>query len=139
MVDAGYNTLYLTPFATGEADQRSAVTFNSKLSLHEMNDPKLLRKIRILSTFMIANIGAPGILPGQDDGKVILAKAALTPRERETLTYLAKGMRNTQIAHKMGIEEVSVRKNTISARSKLGASTREQAVALAVKHGLIQL
>lgn len=88
---------------------------------------------------MIANIGAPGILPGQDDGKVILAKAALTPRERETLTYLAKGMRNTQIAHKMGIEEVSVRKNTISARSKLGASTREQAVALAVKHGLIQL
>ncbi len=138
--DAGFKSLYLTPFSGGCAGVRTAVTFNTALTPQEMSDPVHLRKIRILSTFMAGYIGAPESDAPTSAGKVTLTpRAMLSPRERETITYIAQGFRNSQIAHIMNIAEVSVRKNIVSVRRKLGATTREQAVAIAVKDGLISL
>jgi DNA-binding CsgD family transcriptional regulator len=61
----------------------------------------------------------------------------LTPRERETLLWLATGLRTAGIAHKMGVENVTVSLHLASARRKLGARTREQALVIALRHGLI--
>ena len=61
----------------------------------------------------------------------------LSPRERETLTWLASGLRTTQIAHRMGIREVTVGLHLQGARRKLGARTREQALAIALRDGHI--
>ncbi len=138
--DAGFKALYLTPFEGGNAGVRTAVTFNTALTPREMTDPIRLQKIRILSTFMVGYIGAPEPEAPASAGKVALRpRAVLSPRERETIIYIAQGFRNNQIAHIMNIAEVSVRKNIISVRRKLGATTREQAVAIAVKDGLISL
>lgn len=62
----------------------------------------------------------------------------LSPREREVLLWLAAGLRTAAIAHRMGIESVTVSLHLASARRKLGAKTREQALVIALRDGLIQ-
>ena len=77
--------------------------------------------------------------PNQPVGKVPLLYEFLTPREKDVLTCLAQGMHNTAIAHQLGISEVTVRMHTTSARKKMGASTRAQAIALALVRNLISV
>ena len=60
-------------------------------------------------------------------------------REKDVLRYLAAGLRNDAIASKLGIAEITVRMHITSARRKLGAATREQAIALAMRSGQLQL
>ncbi|MDT0683069.1 helix-turn-helix transcriptional regulator [Roseicyclus sp. F158] len=62
---------------------------------------------------------------------------ALTDRERDCLALFADGLRATNVAHRLGIAEVTVEKHLRSARHKLNAKTRDHAVALAVRTGLI--
>lgn len=62
---------------------------------------------------------------------------ALSPREVEALHLLSLGLRTAEIAWRMGIEEVTVGKHVASARRKLGARTREQALALALRDGVL--
>lgn len=61
----------------------------------------------------------------------------LTPRERQCLTLLAKGLRVDAIAKAFGTDPKTVEKQIASARAKLGAATREQAVAIAIRNNLL--
>jgi DNA-binding CsgD family transcriptional regulator len=61
----------------------------------------------------------------------------LSPREREVLVWLASGLRTAEIAHRMGIETVTVGYHLQRARRKLGARTREQALVIALRGGHI--
>ena len=65
------------------------------------------------------------------------ARQRLAPREAEALRWLAAGMKTSRIADRMGIQDVTVSKHIASARRKLGARTREQALAIALARGLI--
>ncbi|MEL6234462.1 MAG: LuxR C-terminal-related transcriptional regulator [Pseudomonadota bacterium] len=56
----------------------------------------------------------------------------LTPREADCLLHLAQGQRNARIAEQLGISTATVEMHLANARRKLGAKTREQAVALAI-------
>src|SRR5215210_1186069 len=57
----------------------------------------------------------------------------LTRREREILGLLAEGMSGAQIAEKLVLSPETVRTHVRNAMAKLGASTRSQAVALALQ------
>jgi DNA-binding CsgD family transcriptional regulator len=57
----------------------------------------------------------------------------LTRREREILALLAEGMSGAQIAEKLVLSPETVRTHVRNAMAKLGASTRSQAVALALQ------
>jgi DNA-binding CsgD family transcriptional regulator len=57
----------------------------------------------------------------------------LTRREREILGHLAEGMSGAQIAGKLVLSPETVRTHVRNAMAKLGASTRSQAVALALQ------
>lgn len=63
--------------------------------------------------------------------------AALSPRERQCLSLLARGLRYEAIAKTLGTDARTVEKQVASARKKLKAATREQAVAIAIRHGLL--
>lgn len=65
--------------------------------------------------------------------------APLTLREQEALMWLARGLATAEIAHQMGIAAVTVTKHLTSARLRLGARTREQAVAIALRERLLHL
>ncbi|MBD3624291.1 MAG: autoinducer binding domain-containing protein [Rhodobacteraceae bacterium] len=66
-------------------------------------------------------------------------EAELTGRETDCLRYLGMGLRTKEIAHRMGVQPVTVEYHFANARRKLGARTREQALVLAIRAGLIAL
>jgi DNA-binding CsgD family transcriptional regulator len=68
--------------------------------------------------------------PGGDDAA---RRASLTRREREILGLLADGMSGAQIAAKLVLSPETVRTHVRNAMAKLGASTRSQAVVLAMQ------
>jgi DNA-binding NarL/FixJ family response regulator len=63
----------------------------------------------------------------------------LTDREIEVLRHLAGGNRNRDIAERLFISEETVKVHVKHIMEKLGASDRTQAVAIAVRRGIIQL
>jgi DNA-binding NarL/FixJ family response regulator len=63
----------------------------------------------------------------------------LTEREAEVLRHVAEGNRNRDIAEKLFISEETVKVHVKHIMDKLGASDRTQAVAIAVRRGIIQL
>jgi NarL family two-component system response regulator LiaR len=63
--------------------------------------------------------------------------ADLTDREREVLALLVDGMSNTEISAALSISLSTARFHVSAILSKLHATNRAEAAALAVKHGLI--
>jgi|SRR5271163_1726563 len=63
----------------------------------------------------------------------------LTSREIEVLQQIGGGNRNRDIAERLFISEETVKVHIKHIMEKLGASDRTQAVAIAVKRGIIQL
>jgi DNA-binding NarL/FixJ family response regulator len=64
---------------------------------------------------------------------------SLTPREGEILAMLAEGLPNKLIAARLGISDHTVKTHLEAIFDKLGASTRAEAVARAVRSGLLLL
>lgn len=64
---------------------------------------------------------------------------ALTDREVDVLRHIADGNRNREIGEQLFISEETVKVHIKHIMEKLGASDRTQAVAIAVRRGIIQL
>jgi DNA-binding NarL/FixJ family response regulator len=62
----------------------------------------------------------------------------LSGRQREILQMLADGMQTDAVAERLGLSTETVRTHTKRILAKLEASTRTQAVAIGIRHGLIQ-
>ena len=66
-------------------------------------------------------------------------KLQLSPRQIEMLHYAAKGLTNADISRILGIGVDCVKAHMKTAFSRLGASNRSEAVAIAIRHKLISL
>jgi DNA-binding NarL/FixJ family response regulator len=62
----------------------------------------------------------------------------LSARQREILQMLADGMQTDAVAQQLGLSTETVRTHTKRILAKLEASTRTQAVAIGIRHGLIE-
>ena len=65
--------------------------------------------------------------------------APLSPRERQCLTYAARGLTTDDIAIKLGIKPRTTQFHFDSIRTKLAVATRQEAVARAMQRQLIDL
>lgn len=68
-----------------------------------------------------------------------MGEESLTPREIDVLRELGGGNRNRDIAEILQISEETVKVHVKHLMEKLGASDRTQAVAIALRRGIIQL
>ena len=64
---------------------------------------------------------------------------SLTPREREVLQALARGLGNKQIAARLGVSERTVKFHVSALFEKLGAGNRTEAVTIAARAGLVSI
>jgi DNA-binding NarL/FixJ family response regulator len=71
---------------------------------------------------------------GRGGGRV----ATLTPREREVLGLIGRGMPNKIIARELSLSEKTVKAHVSSILAKLGVTDRTQAALYAVREGLVQ-
>ncbi|AYG05524.1 response regulator [Gryllotalpicola protaetiae] len=83
---------------------------------------------------MIELFGAQ--LPGE--GGTSDAAAALTPREREILVAIGRGLSNTEIATELFLTESTVKTHVGRVLAKLALRDRVHAVIFAYEHGLAQ-
>ena len=92
---------------------------------------------------MIRSVHMPAKARPFGSGRLYLAEhlgdEALTPREIDVLGHIAGGNRNRDIAERLFISEETVKVHIRHIMEKLGASDRTQAVAIAVRRGIVQL
>lgn len=62
----------------------------------------------------------------------------LTTKQTDVLGLLAGGLRRKQIAYVLSISEQTVKRRMVSCRMKLNARTIPEAVAIAMREGIIQ-
>ena len=66
-----------------------------------------------------------------------VGRAELTEREREILDLLARGMSNAEIAQQLSISVHTVRNHVANLSAKLGAHSKLEVLAIAVREGLV--
>ncbi len=84
----------------------------------------------------LASITLPSPIPQPDPPP---PTETLTPREREVLERMAEGLSNKEIAVRLSISEHTAKFHIASIMSKLGATSRTEAVTLAIRRGLLLL
>lgn len=94
---------------------------------HLLSPPEVLEAIRLGAQGRRLEIEARGALD------------SLTPREREVLQALAKGLNDREIADNLHISSGTVRTHINGILAKLGVHSRLQAVVFAVRHGAVKI
>jgi DNA-binding NarL/FixJ family response regulator len=110
----------------------------------EVGDPELATQLRTLLDgvpgLTVAADGAPSdvrlVKPVRQDPGL---EAELTPREHDVLALLVEGASNKEIARRLGISASTVKFHVRSLADKLGADGRTDAVANALRRGLVHL
>ena len=82
---------------------------------------------------------ASAILLGEARQPAEALTEPLSDRETEVLSLIAEGLSNKIIAHRLDISEHTVKTHVTAILGKLGAASRTEAVAQAIRRGLVML
>ncbi len=137
LYDAGYRALYGVVLPGKDPGERIVATFCTEEGPELLQSEEDGARIRAALTMIGSYVGPPAT--EEEDFAQYERLRRLSAREREVLQLLADGHRNDRIADYLGLSEVTVRKHFRSARLKLGAATRDQALAIAARRGIVEL
>lgn len=102
--------------------------------LKDMVHTEVIRAIRVVHSgkrFMPSEV--------TDSLSGFFPEVALTPREVEVLSLVARGLGNKEVGHQLGTAPGTVKAHVQSILSKLGAKDRTHAVAIAIRRGILHL
>lgn len=131
LIDHGVTRVVLIPASTATRVEAMVVYATSRDRAARLARAAVSTELKYLAA-LIATFRAHD-MDWTSDGSHYRFADLLSPREREVLLWLASGLRTAEIAHRMGIEPVTVGLHLQGARRKLGARTREQALAIALR------
>jgi DNA-binding NarL/FixJ family response regulator len=98
--------------------------------------PRLTR--RLIEAFVAReNDGDDAAAGGERDAADDAALAELTPREREVLALVGRGLSNAEIAEHLVLSPLTAKTHVARLFSKLGARDRAQLVVIAYESGLV--
>jgi len=100
---------------------------------------QIVGEVRTLASARAADVDADAIVLAEPEDADDPAAEPLTPRETEVLALVAEGLSNKAIADELGISDQTVKFHIASIAGKLGATSRTDAVRLAVRRGLLVL
>lgn len=102
--------------------------------LKEMVHSEVLRAIRVVHS-------GKRFIPAEVSQHLssFFPEVALTPREVEVLSLIARGFGNKEVADVLGTAAGTVKAHVQSILSKLGANDRTHAVTIALRRGIIHL
>jgi DNA-binding NarL/FixJ family response regulator len=110
--------------AAGETAEAQPLIDDARATAKRLKSEPLQRELR--------SLGGPGQRRSSEPGAT-----ALTPREREILALVAEGRSNGEIGQQLFISAKTVSVHVSNILSKLGASGRTEAAALARREGLL--
>jgi len=119
----------------GDADIYRAIEAGARGYLFK----DMARKELILAIRAVAN--GQRYIPAPVGSRIAenLPRPGLTSREVEVLQTVAAGLRNKEIAYKLGVSEATVNAHVKHILEKLNASDRTHAVTTALRRGIIRL
>ena len=124
--------LVLTSFGTSEDLRRALASGATGALVKDSAQTELVSAIRECAA------GKKTISPSiARQLKCEMPKTELSPRQLEMLSYVAKGFNNAEIASMVGIGRDCVKAHLSAAFTRLGASSRSEAVAIAIRENLI--
>ncbi|MDA8369975.1 MAG: response regulator transcription factor [Nocardiopsaceae bacterium] len=145
--DGGPRVLILTTFDLDEYAYAALKAGASGFMLKDARPPDVLSAIRSIhsgdavvapSTTRRLLDRFAGHLPDSDGPSSAPASLdVLTPREREVLALVARGLSNTEIADRLYVSEATVKTHVGRILMKLGLRDRAQAVVCAYETGLV--
>ena len=128
------------------------------LALTSFSDPELIQRVlragalgcllknvsgkELADAIRRAHAGTSTLAPEAADALVraisspVEVRAGLTPRERDVLKLMVEGLTNAEIAERLVVSLSTVKTHVSSIIAKLGASTRTEAAAIAVREHL---
>ena len=126
--------LILTSFGTADEMHAALQAGAAGILLKSSANSKLVASIRKV---------AAGKTVIADDVEQLLSEdqpvAELSPRQREILESITRGLSNTQIALQLDISAESVKTHMAKLFTKLGAASRAEAVAIAMRKHLLKI
>ena len=125
--------IILTTFGTSDGIARALEVGACGALLKTSEGPELVRAIRQVA-------GGSQVI--SDDVRKLFAAdppvKELTPRQREILSSMARGLSNKEIAQQLGIRMDGVTRHVIAILAKLNAANRTEAVAIAMRKQLLK-
>jgi PAS domain S-box-containing protein len=95
----------------------------------------VLTSLQDITALRRAEEDAAALASRLNNGNNGSSRGVLSPREHQVVELLAAGLTGEEVAERLGISPATVRVHIRNATGKLGASTRTQAVAIAVARG----
>lgn len=124
----------------GEHDARSALSEGASGVVLRTADAATLQAalVAVARGLVVLERGFGSLLPAAE-ARPSAGAEAFTPREREVLALLARGLSNRTIADALGISSHTAKFHVNSILQKLGVERRTEAVVRAARLGLVTL
>ena len=134
--------LPIVVLALDTADQAAALHLGAAALLTSGIDAESLRAAILAAARGLVTIARPdlaALLPQEADARAAASTMieAPTRRELEVLQLLAQGLTNRQMAERLGVSEHTVKFHVTALLGKFDARTRAEAVARAIRMGLL--
>jgi NarL family two-component system response regulator YdfI len=95
------------------------------------------RNETLLKPDLLARLVKRAVQPSKPERTALRTSAGLSGRELEVLDAVSQGLRNKEIADRLGLSERTVKAHLAAVFNKLGVDSRAAAVAVAVEEGLV--